>query len=286
MTALGLIKNKLKQRNYSPSTQKTYISFLNMYAKFCRINNLDPKKDVNSFILDLIDKGYAISSQNQAINSVKFYWEYILGYEREFIEIDRPMKERKLPEILSLEEVNLLLGVTKNLKHRMILSTIYACGLRVGELINIKIEYIDGSRKTLHLKQGKGKKDRIVPLPDCLIEELRGYYKMFKPKEYLFEGRKGKNSTDPVKYSATSIRQFFKRSLRAAKIRKKVTLHTLRHSYATHLYEKGINLRSIQVLLGHESSRTTEIYTHVSNMHINNTPSPLEFLKNYNNLET
>ncbi len=256
-----------------------------MYAKFCRINNLDPKKDVNAFILDLIDKGYAISSQNQAINSVKFYWENILGYEREFIEIDRPMKERKLPEILSLEEVNLLLEVTKNLKHRMILSTIYACGLRVGELINIKIEYIDGSRKTLHIKQGKGKKDRIVPLPDCLIDELRGYYKMFKPKVYLFEGRKGKNSIDSTKYSPSSIRQFFKRSLRAAKIRKKATLHTLRHSYATHLYEKGINLRSIQVLLGHESSKTTEIYTHVSNTHINNTPSPLEFLKNYNNLE-
>jgi site-specific recombinase XerD len=284
MKTLGLIQNKLKQRNYSLSTQKTYLSFLKMYAKFCRLNKLNPKKDVNAFILNLIENNYAISSQNQAINAVKFYWEHILNYKPEYIHIDRPMKERKLPNILSLDEVYTLLQVTKNLKHRMILTTIYACGLRVGELINLKIEDIDGKRKTIHLKQSKGKKDRIVPVPDCLLEELREYYKMYKPKKYLFEGRNDKKLDKTVQYSASSIRQFYKRSLRAAGIRKKSTLHTLRHSYATHLYEKGINLRSIQVLLGHNSSKTTELYTHVSNIHINKTPSPLEFLKKYDNL--
>ncbi len=194
------------------------------------------------------------------------------------------MKERKLPNILSLSEVNTLLQVTKNLKHKMILTTIYACGLRVGELVNLKIEDIDGKRKTLHLKQAKGKKDRMVPIPDCLLEELREYYKLYRPKKYLFEGRNAKSLPKTVKYSPSSIRQFYKRSLFAANIRKKSTLHTLRHSYATHLYEKGINLRSIQVLLGHNSSKTTELYTHVSNIHINNTPSPLEFLNKYDNL--
>jgi len=273
------IQNKLLQRNYSLSTQKTYLSFLKMYAKFCRLNNLDPKKDVNPFILHLIENNYAISTQNQAINAVKFYWEEILKYDPQYIHIDRPMKERKLPNILSLSEVSLLLDVTKNLKHKMILTTIYACGLRVGELVGLKIEDVDGERKTLHLKLGKGKKDRMVPVPECLLEDLRKYYKVYKPKKYLFEGRGDTSLLETVKYSPSSIRQFYKRSLFAANIRKKATLHTLRHSYATHLYEKGINLRSIQVLLGHNSSKTTELYTHVSNIHINKTPSPLEFLK-------
>lgn len=132
------------------------------------------------------------------------------------------MKERKLPSILSLNEVYTLLQVTNNLKHRMILTTIYACGLRVGELINLKIEDIDGKRKTLHLKQGKGKKDRIVPVPDCLLEGLREYYIMYKPIKYLFEGRNDKKLDGTVQYSASSIRQFYKRSLRAAEIRKKI----------------------------------------------------------------
>ena len=284
MKTLVQIQNKLIQRNYSLSTQKTYLSFLKMYAKFCKSNNLDPRKDVNPFILNLIENNYAISTQNQAINAIKFYWEHILNYEPQYIHIDRPMKERKLPNILSLSEVNTLLQVTKNLKHKMILTTIYACGLRVGELVNLKIEDIDGKRKTVHLKQGKGKKDRMVPVPNCLLEELRVYYKQYKPKKYLFEGRNDKSLLETVKYSPSSIRQFYKRSLIAANIRKKSTLHTLRHSYATHLYEKGINLRSIQVLLGHNSSKTTELYTHVSNIHINKTPSPLEFLKKYDNL--
>jgi len=222
MKALNLIQQKLKQRNYSLSTQKTYVSFLKKYAAFCNLKSLDPKKDVNAFILDLIDKGYAISSQNQAINAVKFYWEHILHYDPTYIHIDRPMKERKLPEILSLDEIDKLLNVTKNRKHKMILTTIYGCGLRVGELINIKIEDIDGKRKTLHLKQSKGKKDRIVPLADCLLEELRTYYKVYKPKKYLFEGRKEKNAIEPVAYSTSSIRQFFKRSLKFARIRKKL----------------------------------------------------------------
>lgn len=278
MTTFERIKNKLKQRNYSESTQKTYYSFLKMYAKFCREKQLDPKKDANAFILQLIDLDYAISTQNQAINAIKFYWEHILGYDPQFIKVDRPMKERVLPNILNLEEVSMLFEVTKNLKHKMILTTIYACGLRIGDLLNIKVADIDGKRKTLHLRRGKGKKDRIVPIPECLLVELRGYYKMYKPKVYLFEGKSLKSKSEIVKYSASSVRQFYKRSLRAANIRKKATLHTLRHSYATHLYENGINLRSIQVLLGHESSKTTELYTHVSNVHINKTPSPLEFL--------
>jgi site-specific recombinase XerD len=279
MKTMQLIKNKLKQRNYSISTQKTYLSFLKMYAKFCVEKQLDAKKDANAFILHLIELNYAISTQNQAINAIKFYWEHILGYEQQYINIDRPMKERRLPNILSLEEVEQLLKVTNNTKHKMILTIIYACGLRIGEVINIKVEDIDGKRKTLHIKRGKGKKDRIVPIPECLLVELRIYYNVYKPKLYLFEGRNKKDNTQTVKYSTSSIRQFYKRSLFFAKIKKKATLHTLRHSYATHLYENGINLRSIQVLLGHESSRTTELYTHVSNVHINKTPSPLQFFK-------
>lgn len=279
MKTLDKIEHKLIQRNYSKNTQKVYLSFLKMYAKYCHKHCLDAKKDASPFILHLIDLGYAVSSQNQAINAIKFYWEHILELEPKYIIIDRPMKERRLPTIFSLEEIAKILDCTENYKHKMILTTIYACGLRVGDLINLKIEDIDGNRRTMHIKRGKGKKDRMIPVPESLLIKLRVYIKIHTPELYLFEGRPKKYSTLPVKYSASSIRSFYKDSLFKAHIKKKATLHTLRHSYATHLYENGINLRSIQVLLGHESTKTTELYTHVSNIHLNNTPSPLDFLK-------
>ena len=279
MKTLEKIQNKLKQRNYSKNTQNVYCSFLKMYAKYCNEHDLDAKKDASPFILHLIDLGYAISTQNQAINAIKFYWEHILGFEPQFIAIDRPMKERRLPPIFSLDEVARIFDCTENYKHRMVLTTIYACGLRIGDLINLKIEDIDGERKMMHIKRGKGKKDRMIPVPESLLIQLRVYLRIYKPELYLFEGRAKKGSSETVKYSASSIRSFYKNSLFKAHIKKKATLHTLRHSYATHLYENGINLRSIQVLLGHESSKTTELYTHVSNVHLNKTPSPLDFLK-------
>jgi site-specific recombinase XerD len=273
-----LISNKLRQRNYASNTQKTYLSFLKEFDAFCMLNGLDTSIDANPYILKLIHEKKAISTQNQAINAIKFYWEQILGKERSYISIDRPMKERRLPVVLSLQEVDKILNSIQNQKHKMLLTTIYACGLRISELCNIQIADIDGDRRILHIRQGKGRKDRFTPLPESLLIDLRTYFQTYRPKKYLFEGQRKVNENEPRKYSATSAGKILKRAVQKANIKKRVTLHTLRHSYATHLYEKGVNLRSVQVLLGHESSRTTEIYTHVSDIHLQSTPSPLDFL--------
>lgn len=272
------IERVMLQRNYAKSTMETYIGCLRQYAKFCANNDLNPKEDIQAFLLFLIKNKYSISYQNQVINAVKFYWENILKKPKQYIEIDRPMSERKLPEVLSLEEVFNIFKVCKNLKHLMILKTIYACGLRISELISLEMKDINSNRKTIRIRQSKGKKDRLVPIPEELIEELRIYYIKYRPSKYLFEGQFS-TKENPEPYSSKSIQNVLKNCCKLAKIRRKITPHTLRHSYATHLYEHGVNLRSIQVLLGHGSSKTTEIYTHVSNMHIEKTPSPLQFLR-------
>ena len=273
-----IIEEKMIRRNYSKSTISIYIVFLKKYARYCNIQSLDPKEDAIPFIQSLIKEGYSISSQNQAINAIKYYWEKILNKDSAFIEIERPMKERKLPEVLSLKEVEAIFNVCKNFKHLMILKTIYACGFRISEITNLEIQDINSARNTVKIKIGKGKKDRIVPIPEELLIELRQYYKIYKPYKYLFEGQYS-SIKNPKKYSTSSIQSTIKKLSKLAGIRRRITPHTLRHSYATHLYEYGISLRSIQVLLGHESSKTTEIYTRVSNSHIANTPSPLNFLK-------
>ena len=275
---LETVKKKMLLRNYATNSIEVYLGCLNQYFKYCTAHELDNTSDIREFILYLIKKKYSISYQNQCINAVKFYWEQILGKERKYIDIERPMAEYKLPEVLSLEEVQAIFNVCNNRKHLMILKTIYACGLRISEVLALEIKDINGDRKTIRIKQSKGKKDRIVPIPDDLLIELRTYYKEYRPYKYLFEGQYSKEES-PEPYSQKSVQNILKKCCQRVKIFRKITPHTLRHSYATHLYEHGVNLRSIQVLLGHNSSKTTEIYTHVSNIHIEKTPSPLQFLQ-------
>jgi integrase/recombinase XerD len=271
------IEEKLIRRNYAKNTIDTYMSFLQKFDTFCEQHQLNTSMDATPFILSLIHKNQSLSTQNQAINAIKFYWEQVLGKPRQYIALDRPRKEKRLPQVLSLDEVDLLLKHTYNTKHKAILSLIYACGLRIGEVLHLRIADIDGKRKLIHIRRSKGNKDRLVPLPDKMLYMLRAYFKVYRPHYYLFEGAKS-TSEKPIPYTPTSCRQVLKRAVKKAGIKKSVTPHTLRHSYATHLYEHGINLRSIQVLLGHNSSKTTEIYTHVSKTHLLNTPSPLDFL--------
>ena len=275
------IQQLLVRKNYSPHTRRTYNSYLAMYRNYCLLHLLDPNllASGEQFITSLIHQGYAISSQNQAINALKFYWENILNQERCYIHVVRPRKEKRLPTVLSQAEVIRIFASVKNLKHPAILQTLYGCGLRIGELVNLQIKDVDSGRMFITVRRGKGFKDRTVTLPDELLQLLRSYYRQYRPSVYLFEGQASKEVLEPVPYSPTSVRRILYRAVKKGNIRKKVTPHTLRHSYATHLYEHGVNLRSIQVLLGHGSSKTTEIYTHVSNHHITNTPSPLSFLK-------
>ncbi len=275
--SVDLVRKKMLQRNYSPRTIVVYLAAIEGFVKYCLRNHLNAEKDIQAYLLHLVAQGYSTSYQNQVINAVKFYWEKILEFEPSRIEIDRPMKEKKLPEVLSQEEVRRILAQCKNPKQLLALKLIYACGLRVSEVVNLQIKDIESTHLLIRIRQGKGKKDRLVPLPESLLEEMRTYYKVFRPNQYLLEGQSS-TAQFPVAYSSRSVQAVVKRCAKKAGIWRVVTPHTLRHSYATHLYEHGVNLRSIQMLLGHNSSKTTEIYTHVSRVHLQHLPSPIDFL--------
>jgi site-specific recombinase XerD len=214
--------------------------------------------EIKAYLQFLVQRKLSDSYINQAINSIKFYYEVVKGMPSRFYQIERPFKEEKLPEVLSKETVLAMINKTANLKHKCIISLLYSAGLRRSELINLKIIDIDSKRMVIKIKQGKGRKDRLTLLGVSMLEKLRAYYKQYKPNIYLFEGPNGSQ------YSATSIQKIIKRAAKWAKIKKRVTPHMLRHSFATHLLESGTDLRYVQVLLGHTSTRTTEVYTHVA----------------------
>ena len=201
-----------------------------------------------------------------------FYYEQVLGGKRKFYFLDRPKKEKRLPVVLSEPEVVRIFAQMENLKHKCLLMLIYSAGLRIGEALNLKVADIDSARGQVSIRGAKGNKDRMSLLSASLLPLLRDYYQQYQPKKYLFEGM------GVGKYSARSAQAVLKRAVQKAKIQKKVTLHTLRHSFATHLLENGTDLRYIQTLLGHNSSRTTEIYTHVSTKALRDIRSPLDKL--------
>ena len=263
----------LKRKRYSENTIKTYTNYFEDYAAYFSNKELSDitTEEINNYILELINsKNISVSQQNQRINAIKFYYEKVLNRQKQYYLIERPRTEKKLPNVLSKEEINKLIGTIENLKHKCIISIIYSAGLRRSEVINIKPEDIDSDRMLIKISGGKGKKDRYSLLSSKLLENLRIYYKEYKPEKWLFEGQNG------GKYSAESVAKIFKKALLKSGIRKKVTPHTLRHSFATHLLEQGIDLRYIQELLGHNNSKTTEIYTHVSNKQLGKIKSPLD----------
>ncbi len=251
---------KLEVRRYSLNTAKTYITlfeaFIN-YFKKVELISLN-ENDIHEYLKHLVHKKKSDSYLNLTINSIKFYYEVVLGMPNRFYNIDRPRKREKLPEILSKQEVLRMISSTSNIKHRCMLSLLYSAGLRRGELLNLQIKDIDSSRMLLRVNQGKGGKDRFTLLGSQVLNDLRRYYLLYKPKDYLFEGAGG------MKYSGESVLKIVRKSAQRAGINRRITPHMLRHSFATHLLEDGTDLRYIQALLGHSSSRTTEIYTHVA----------------------
>ncbi len=273
--ALVALEEKLMLKRYSYSTVKSYKSHLAVF--FRAYPKLEPEEindeHIKKHLLNLIrKKRISESTQNQIINALKFYLEQILKREKTYIEIPRPKKPKKLPNVLSEEEVKRLLMAVGNLKHKCILMLIYSAGLRIGELVNIQIQDIDKERKTLFVKGGKGKKDRYTLLSERVLVYLRDYYKQYKPSLWLFEGQDG------GQYSRSSIQKVFKRAVIASRINSRPTVHTLRHSFATHLVEKGVSLNVVQQLLGHESIKTTEVYLHISDRYLKNIKSPLDNL--------
>lgn len=266
----------LQNQRYSLSTIKTYTETLGVFFKFHskketqELRNEDLTEFINAYVIQL---GHSYSYQNQFINAIKLFFGKVERRNITIEQIQRPRTENKLPNVLSKQEVKMILGSLQNKKHKTILCMIYACGLRRGELLKLKPQDILSDRMLLHIKQAKGKKDRIVPLSEKLLEMLRDYYKSYKPQVWLFEGQKAGNA-----YSERSLELVFKNALKQAGITKPATLHWLRHSYATHLLESGTDLRYIQELLGHKSSKTTEIYTHVSTLSIQKIKSPFDDL--------
>lgn len=266
----------LKSRRYSENTIKTYSEALKSFLVFFgdkptdEITNADVIFYNNDYILK---NGLSPSYQNQIVNAIKLFFLSVENRKIEIEKIHRPKREKLLPNVLSKAEVKLILNAHANIKHRTALSLMYSCGLRRSELLNLKPADVDSNRNIIVIRQAKGKKDRIVPLSVKILAMLREYYMYYKPITWLFEGL-----TPGEKYDEGSLAHVLKQALVKTDISKPVTLHWLRHSYATHLLENGTDLRYIQEILGHTSSRTTEIYTHVSTRSIQMVKSPFDEL--------
>ena len=263
---------KLEIKRYSNNTVRTYIQH---FEKFINAHNetdlmrID-ENDIRLYLQGLVQKGLSNSYLNQTINSIKFYYEVVKEMPNRFYSVERPRREEKLPVVLSKQEVRDIIDATPNIKHKCILSVLYSGGLRISELLNLKLRDIDSKRMIITVNQGKGNRDRLTLLSEKVLIELRQYFIKEKPQEYLFE------SPDGGKYSNTSVQRILKKAAATAGVHKRVHPHMLRHSLATHLLEAGTDLRYIQSLLGHKSTKTTEIYTHVATNTFTAIKNPLD----------
>lgn len=263
-------------KGYSLNTINTYyyflLRFINAYKQhqLSMINEFEPEI-INSYHQNMVaEKTYSDQTINQSVNAIKLYYSGFLGKQIQLNQVIRPKMGRKLPKVWNKEEVQKILNSLTNIKHKALLFLIYGSGLRIGEALNLRIENIDSKRMLINIYNSKGKKDRSTILGVATLKTLRKYYKKYKPKDYLFEGQFG------GKYSAGSAGKILAKAITKTKVPRRGGLHSLRHSFATHLLEAGTDLRYIQVLLGHNSSKTTEIYTHVSNKNLSQIKSPLD----------
>lgn len=252
--------SKLEILRYSNNTVRAYVNcfeaFINHFKETepLEIN----ENEIREYLQKLIRDGKSNSYINQALNSIKFYYEVVNGMPNRFYSIERPRKKKRLPDVLSKDEILGIIENTNNLKHRCIVELLYSSGLRRNELLQLRPSDIDSKRMMVRVRQGKGSKDRLTILSKSTLNDLRQYFKEYRPKNFLFEGVNGKS------YSTSSVLNIIVNAAKKAGINRRVTPHMLRHSFATHLLEKGTDIRHIQLLLGHGSTRTTEIYTHVA----------------------
>lgn len=265
-----LLKQEMKLRGFSQKTVKSYIHYINEALRFASIGPREVKTaDIKDYLEFLAVSGKSASTLNTAYSALKFYFESVMkrGF---FVNIPRAKNKRRLPVVLSKQEVAKMLEVIKNSKHHCIISIMYGCGLRVSEVVNIKMLDIDLDRKMLRIYRGKGDKDRYVVLPEKLLLILKRQMELKKKDDFLF--------TNPQngKMTTRSIDKIVKHSVKSADIKKNVSCHTLRHSFATHLLESGVDIRYIQDLLGHVRLETTQIYTHVAKNNLENIKSPLD----------
>ncbi|WP_034062154.1 tyrosine-type recombinase/integrase [Lacinutrix jangbogonensis] len=282
LDALYCLEKSLVLKNYSKSSINIYKKMFTVFLAKFMTRNLKSitKEEIEGFVYELIKKSSISESyQNQLINAIKAYYEHALKMPREYYDIQRPKKSRTIPNVLSKTEVLKILQSPKNIKHRAILWTIYSSGLRISELINLRISDVHSKDGYLFIKDSKGKKDRKTILSEQLVLLLRVYYKEYKPSYWLFEGQTG------GQYSTSSIRALFRKSVKLTNSNPWSTVHTLRHSFATHCIENNINVRHLQNMLGHNSPKTTEIYTKTIQINNKTITSPLDSLLKLSNLE-
>lgn len=272
---IALFVQLLQVKRYSTSSIETYVSaFRQFLTHFINADvDLLNKKQIEHYINFMVtDRKISVSYQKQLVAAIKFWYQDVLGKKMQLDYLYPDRGEFKIPVVFSQAEVKLILANSENLKHKAILATVYSCGLRVSELTNLKITDIDSNTMTVTIRQSKGNRDRVVVLAEKLLVLLREYFKEYKPKDYLFEGRAN------GRYSERSVQQILKQILTKLKINKQGSVHSLRHSYATHLIEQGTDVRFVKDLLGHKSIKTTLIYTHLTDPAKRKIKSPLDNL--------
>ena len=263
-------ERELKIRNYSIKTIKSYLYGLREYFSFKKeaIEMLH-EDNIRNFLLFCEQKGISAQSRNLFLNAIKFYYRNVVGTNQK-IEIRTAKKPKSLPVVLSRNEINTILASTMNSKHRLLLSLSYGAGLRVSEVINLQVQDIDLQELTIHIKQAKGKKDRITVFPEKLLSEMQFLIAGKAKDDVIFASERG------GKLTTRTAQKVFENSLKKSDIKKNATFHSLRHSFATHLLENGVDVRYVQELLGHQNIRTTQLYTQVTNPKLKNIKSPLE----------
>ncbi len=266
----------MRSQRYSESSVKVYVGAIQVFLRYFKDRSpaTITAEDVILFNNGyLLEKNLSVTYQSQMVSAIKMFYKVTENRVMDIVKVHRPRPEHRLPNVLSKEEMKALLEALGNMKHRAMLALTYACGLRRGEVLALKPADIDSKRNIITIRQSKGKKDRIVPMGQKILELLREYYKAYRPLEWLFEGQ-----TPGKPYGERSFQMIIKAAARKAGIKKPVTLHWLRHSYATHLHEDGFDILLLSKLLGHKNTKTTEIYTHVSTRSIQNIKSPFENL--------
>lgn len=265
----------MQLKAFSPNTIKTYANEFSIFLQILKNHKAEEisKDKLRSYFLYCTNE-LKLSENTicSRLNAIKFYYEKVLHHEKFFFEIPRPNKPSILPKVLSKSQISKMIDLTQNLKHKLILQLCYGMGLRVSEIVNLKVTDINSERMQVLIESAKGKKDRYVNLPESVLNDLRTYYALYKPAKYLFEGQYG------GQYTNRSAQSVFKQALVRANIKLKIGIHGLRHSYATHLMEYGVDTTFIQKLLGHSDIKTTQIYTHVSKRTIEKVKSPLDNL--------
>ena len=273
--AMQKLIETLKLKSYSPKTLNTYTGEFGQFLlalKNKNVNELTSERLRDYFLYCVDTLKLSENTIHSRINAIKFYFEKVLGREKMFLDIYRPKKPKLLPNVLAISEIQQLFATLDNLKHKTMIYLAYSAGLRVSEVINLKVQHIHSARMVINIKGAKGKKDRTVTLSEGILVLLRKYYQTYKPKEWLFEGQYG------GQYSDRSLQAVFQRAKQQSKIKSDVSFHSLRHSYATHLHERGTDIKLIQELLGHNDIKTTLRYTHVSQRTLEHIKSPFDDL--------